>query len=109
MHSDDEPNTGARDIAYNPEHHQKSKHISRGGTSSCANVLKTARLLCLIAYVNTLDNEADFFTKPLEGKLFFELRDRIMNVAPTAMGGLARSYRACVHGGVLGAVQSPCE
>ena len=68
-------------------------------------VLKTARLLCLIAYVNTLDNEADFFTKPLEGKLFFELRDRIMNVAPTAMGGLAR----CVHGGVLGAVQSPCE
>ena len=60
----------------------------------------------LIAYVNTLDNEADFFTKPLEGKLFFELRDRIMNVAPTAMGGLARSYRACVHGGVLSAVQA---
>ena len=22
-------NTGARDIAYNPEHHQKSKHIAR--------------------------------------------------------------------------------
>ena len=33
-------------------------------------------------------------------KLFFDMRDRIMNVAPSAMGGLARSYRARVHGGV---------
>ena len=48
----------------------------------------------------------DFLTKPLEGKLFFELRDRIMNVAPTAMGGLARSYRARVHGGVLDTVRA---
>ena len=47
----------------------------------------------VVPYVNTQDNEADFFTKPLEGKLFFELRDRIMNVAPTALGGLARSYK----------------
>ena len=52
-----------------------------------------------VPYVNTANNEADFFTKPLEGKLFFDFRDRIMNVAPTAMGGLARSYRASVHGG----------
>ena len=29
-----------------------------------------------------------------------------MNVAPTAMGGLARSYRASVHGGVLDAVRA---
>ena len=33
-------------------------------------------------------------------------RDRIMNVAPTALGGLARSYRASVHGGVLSAVRA---
>ena len=29
-----------------------------------------------------------------------------MNVAPTALGGLARSYRASVHGGVLSAVRA---
>ena len=29
-----------------------------------------------------------------------------MNVAPTALGGLARSYRASVHGGVLDAVRA---
>ena len=50
--------------------------------------------------MNTADNLADFFTKPLEGKQFFDMRDRIMNVAPSAMGGLARSYRARVHGGL---------
>ena len=60
----------------------------------------------VVPYVNTLDNEADFFTKPLEGKLFFELRNRIMNVAPAALGGLARSYRASVQGGVLDAVRA---
>ena len=54
----------------------------------------------IVPYVNTADNLADFFTKPLEGKLFFDMRDRIMNVAPSAMGGLARSYRARVHGGL---------
>ena len=29
-----------------------------------------------------------------------------MNVAPTALGGLARSYRASVHGGGLRAVRA---
>ena len=32
-------------------------------------------------YVNTVDNHADFFTKALDSKQFFVLRDRIMNVA----------------------------
>ena len=56
-----------------------------------------------------MDNLADFFTKPLEGKQFFDLRDRIMNVAPSAMGGLARSYRARVHGGVSDAAPGVCD
>ena len=90
-------NTAARDIAYNPEHHQKVKHIARRHffVRECVENNQI-----IVPYVNTADNLADFFTKPLEGKLFFDMRDRIMNVAPSAMGGLARSYRARVHGGV---------
>ena len=34
-----------------------------------------------VPYVNTLDNMADFFTKPLNSKNFFRMRDTIMNVA----------------------------
>ena len=93
-------NTAARDIAYNPEHHQKVKHIARRHffVRECVENNQI-----VVPYVNTADNLADFFnfTKPLEGKLFFDMRDRIMNVAPSAMGGLARSYRARVHGGCL--------
>ena len=32
-------------------------------------------------FVATADNVADFFTKPLMGKEFFRMRDRVMNVA----------------------------
>ena len=39
-----------------------------------------------VPYVNTVDNLADFFTKPLEGKHFFRMRDAIMNV-PLELGG----------------------
>ena len=43
-------------------------------------------------YVNTLDNEADLFTKPLIPRLFYPLRDALMNVPISdseilAMGG----------------------
>ena len=31
-------------------------------------------------FVPTADNVADFFTKPLTGKMFFEMRDKVMNV-----------------------------
>ena len=33
-----------------------------------------------VPYVNTADNEADFFTKPLCSKVFHAMRDVIMNV-----------------------------
>ena len=33
-----------------------------------------------VPYVNTLENLADFFTKPLKPAQFFTMRDRIMNV-----------------------------
>ena len=34
-----------------------------------------------VPFVATADNVADFFTKPLMGKDFFRMRDRVMNVA----------------------------
>ena len=34
----------------------------------------------VVPYVNSDDNLADFFTKPLNAKKFFALRDKIMNV-----------------------------
>ena len=32
-------------------------------------------------FVSTVDNLADFFTKPLRASVFFPMRDRIMNVS----------------------------
>ena len=33
-----------------------------------------------VPYVNTADNLADFFTKPLPAKQFFAMRNKIMNI-----------------------------
>jgi hypothetical protein len=41
-----------------------------------------------VPFVRSAANLADFFTKALPGKTFFELRDKIMNV-PQAWGGVA--------------------
>ena len=70
-------NTAARDTAYNPEHHQKVKHIERRHfyVRECIENHQIT-----VPYVNTVHNLADFFTKPLESKDFFRMRDVIMNV-----------------------------
>ena len=70
-------NTGARDLAYNPEHHSKSKHIERRHFF-VREMVEEMRLR--VPYVNTVDNLADFFTKPLPPKQFTLMRDTIMNV-----------------------------
>ena len=72
-------NTGARDLAYNPEHHQKVKHIQRRHfyIRECVEDMQLT-----VPYVATADNMADFFTKALSSKEFFYFRDRIMNVHP---------------------------
>ena len=36
----------------------------------------------VVPFVKTVDNLADFFTKPLAPKDFFRMRDIIMNVPP---------------------------
>ena len=37
-----------------------------------------------IEHCPTLDMLADYFTKPLQGALFYKLRDRIMNIDPSS-------------------------
>mmetsp|Transcript_3200 Transcript_3200/g.5289 ORF Transcript_3200/g.5289 Transcript_3200/m.5289 type:complete len:120 (-) Transcript_3200:26-385(-) len=64
------------DVAYNPEHHDKTRHI--------ANRMFFVReavenMQIVVRYVNTTDNLADFFTKYLPPKQFFPLRDKLMN------------------------------
>ena len=70
-------NKSAIDLAYNPEHHARTKHIERRHyfVREC---VEHGRLR--VPFVSTADNIADFFTKPLMGKEFFRMRDIIMNV-----------------------------
>ena len=82
-------NSAARDLAYNPEHHKRTKHIERRHyfVRECVENMQL-----VVPYVNTLDNEADLFTKPLIPRLFYPLRDALMNVPLSdseilAMGG----------------------
>jgi hypothetical protein len=87
-------NTGARDLAYNPEHHSKSKHIERRHFF-VREMVENMRLR--IPYVNTVYNLADFFTKPLPARVFIQMRDTIMNVPPE----LSPPTTDRVHEGVL--------
>ena len=70
-------NTGARDLAYNPEHHAKMKHVERRHFF-VREMVEDMRIR--VPFVSTVDNLADFFTKPLPAKSFYGLRDKIMNV-----------------------------
>ena len=70
-------NVGARDLAYNPEHHARTKHIERRHFF-IREVVESGKLV--VPFVSTHDNLADFFTKALPPKRFFEIRDKIMNV-----------------------------
>ena len=51
-----------------------------------------------VPYANTVDNLADFFTKPLSAKMFVPMRDEIMNV-PTCDRGAPGDDRARLRGG----------
>ena len=80
---DDQPldlyvdNKSAIDLAYNPEHHQRTKHIARRHFYVRDLV---EDLTIRVPFVDSANNLADFFTKPLPGKTFFPMRDKIMNV-----------------------------
>ena len=70
-------NQGAMDLAYNPEHHQKTKHIDRRHLYVRELV---ERGLLEVPYVKTAENLADFSTKPLAVKTFRAMRDKVMNM-----------------------------
>ena len=71
-------NKAARDLSYNPEHHDRSKHIERRHFFIRDMV---EALEIVVPLVNTKDNDADFFTKPLAPKRFKYLRRRVMNLS----------------------------
>ena len=70
-------NRGAIDLAYNPEHHQRTKHIDR--RHFYVRELVEDHILS-VPFVQSADNLADFLTKVLPDKQFLAIRDRIMNI-----------------------------
>ena len=72
-----EDNKGARDLAYNPEHHSRTKHIDRRHFY-IRELVESGELV--VPYVKTDDNMADFFTKALPAERFSSLRNKILNV-----------------------------
>ena len=68
-----------RDVSYNPEHFGRMKHVERRHFFVRDMVEK---MEITVPLVKTVDNWADFFTKPLKCRAqFFAMRDAIMNVA----------------------------
>ena len=71
-------NKGARDVAYNPEHHGRMKHVERRHFFVRDMVEKFE---IRVPWIEGEGNVSDFLTKPLASSTrFFKLRDEIMNV-----------------------------
>ena len=70
-------NTAARDLAYNPQHHERTKHIARRHFF-IREMVENGQIV--VPFVRSADNLADFFTKPLPASAFFPMRNRIMNI-----------------------------
>ena len=68
----------AIDTAYNPLHHSKLKHVERRHFF-IRQVVEDHQLELIVPYVESDKNLADFFTKPLPARKFFQLRKAIMN------------------------------
>ena len=91
-------NQAAQDLAYNPEHHQRTKHIERRHFFVRERV---ESLEISVPFVRSEQNMADFFTKALPSSTFFRLRDAIMNVPPvsarTDVSSTGGCGNTCVH------------
>ena len=70
------PGRGDRQVGHNRTKH--SKHVERRHFFIRDMVEKFELRVPLVSTVN---NYADFFTKPLKSKAFFGLRNKIMNIA----------------------------
>ena len=67
----------ARDVSYNPEHHDRMKHVQRRHFF-VRDMVEAFEIE--VPYVPTNENPADFFTKPMENATKFrEFRKAIMN------------------------------
>ena len=70
----------ARDVSYNPQHHDRMKHVQRRHFF-IRDIVETFELE--VPYVRTADNVADMFTKPMKNpNEFHKLRRVIMNESP---------------------------
>jgi hypothetical protein len=93
-------NTGARALSYNPEHHERVKHVER--RHFYVRELVEDGLLT-VPYVATAVNIADFFTKALPADRFYKLRNEIMNYerprdeSPAAQSRAAARLAKTVH------------
>ena len=68
----------ARDISYNPEHHDRMKHVQRRQCFFVRDMVEEFEIE--VPFVRTADNLADFFTKPMKSaSQFHALRKIIMN------------------------------
>ena len=72
-------NTAAIALAYNPEHHDRVKHIERRHFF-IREAVEDGKIT--VPYVPTSENLADFFTKCLPVRKFEEMRNKIMNCDP---------------------------
>jgi len=70
-------NRSAIDVAYNPEHHGRMKHVARRHFY-VRELVEEHIIRC--PYVESAENLADFFTKAQSPGVFKAMRDRIMNV-----------------------------
>ena len=70
-------NKAAIDSSYNPENHSRTKHIDRRHYF-IRELVELNQIV--VPYVSSVDNLADFFTKPIKPVRFFDLRNKIMNV-----------------------------
>jgi hypothetical protein len=97
-------NQAAIAISYNPEMHSRTKHIDRRHffVRECVENMQLR-----VPFVKTVDNLADFFTKPLPKVQFFKMRDALMNVPPRLRE--PPTVAKCTACGDTGAVKGePC-
>ena len=73
-------NKSGIDVAYNPEHHGRMKHVDRRHFF-VRELVEDHRIR--VPFVSTVNNLADFFTKALPAKKFYAMRDHIMNIPNT--------------------------
>lgn len=87
----------ARDVAYNPEHHSRMKHVLRRHFF-VRDMVEEFEIT--VPFVRTADNLSDFLTKPFaSAPAFFEARAIVMNERAAATRASAPSSGSTPHRG----------